>query len=142
MIFLFNLLIVGLVIAVVVYVLPEFRKRQVCLPASQENSLSACASRNGFAGHAKKRIVGLCPHVWEDGVHLEFYMPPNKRGITSPITHFVSTRGRDRLGTIYEMGTESGSSYLVSMNDENAKQVLTAFYTWKNEAKRVVAKGS
>jgi hypothetical protein len=91
-------------------------------------------SRNGHVAPAAQRVIGLSAEVRSDGVHLELNLPPNRRGITSPITSLVSTRQHDKDGTIYERTTASDSLYLVSMPDERARQILGTFYAWKNGA--------
>jgi hypothetical protein len=99
------------------------------------NRCPAALSLDGLTRLTEKKVIGLAAVVLEDGVHLKYYVPPNKVGLTSPITHLVSTRQREEHATNYAMTTASGSSYLVSMCDESAGQVLRTFYGWKKWAR-------
>jgi hypothetical protein len=142
MLLLFDVLVFGLVVAVVVQVLAEYRQIRRRSPVVvHRKDLSRPPGANGRTRHRGARIVGLAAEVQADGVHLRFYMPPNKMGLTSPIVGLVSTRQREEQGTIYVMVTASGSSYRVVMDDDHARQVLRTFYAWKNGAGNGRAKG-
>lgn len=133
MITLFSLFVLGLVLLAALDISAALRHRR---PRSLVTNLydepvgSAC-SPNEQAVSLEPRIIGLSFVVGLDGVHLEFYLPPNKLGTSSAITHLVSTRQRDDHGILYEMATVSGSQYLVSMDDATAKQMLATYYAWK-----------
>jgi hypothetical protein len=131
---LFNLLVAGLLLALALHVGAALRERRLRAPLAvqwQDHRPDA-PSPHVPAGDAVTCVVGLRAEVVEDGVHLEFYLPPNQWGITSPITYLVSTRRRDEHGTLFEMTTAGGGSYLVSLSDDRARQVLTTFFAWKN----------
>jgi hypothetical protein len=134
MILLFNLLVFSLLAALVLCLVVESRERRQRTPAAVKladlpTPPTTCRepSANGV-----KRVVGLSAEEMGDGVRLMFYIPPNRVGRTSPITHLVSTRCDVERGTLYEMKTSSGSSYVVVMDDDHAKQVLRTFYGWRN----------
>jgi hypothetical protein len=133
MIWLFNLFVFGLLLVAALYIFLEHRDRRMRSPVavSCEVLVQVPPSPNGQPKPTEKRIIGLSAEVQDDGVRLEFYMPPNRRGNTSPITSLISTRQHDEHGTIYKMTTASGSAYLVSMCDDTAKRVLSVFYVWK-----------
>jgi hypothetical protein len=135
MIIVYVVLVFCLLGTLVAGVLRDWFERRLPSPpaAQQETPVPAAPSLNGEAASTLKQIIGLSAGADRDGVHLEFYLPPNKRGITSPITSLVSTRQRDEYGTLYEMTTKSGTLYLVAMTDDVAKQVLGTFYDWKRE---------
>jgi hypothetical protein len=88
MICLFDLLVAGLIIAVVVHVSAELRERRLraLLAVPQQDHRPDTPNRHVLAGDRATYVVGLHAKVVEDGVHLEFYLPPNQWGITSPIT--------------------------------------------------------
>ncbi len=134
MIVLFDLFVLCLLIAVVVHVLAGYRERRLRSPVGvpYEAPVYLPLSVNGQPKHPRTRVVGLSAKILDDGVHLEFYQPPNRRGITSPITQLDSTPEKDEHGISYKMTSASGSTYLVSMCDDTAKQVLGAFYWWRN----------
>jgi hypothetical protein len=138
MILLYVLLVFCLLGTLVATVLRDWLERQTRWPAAaeQKDPLPPVASHNGVAAQGAKKVIGLSAHVQVDGVHLRFYLPPNRWGISSPITRLVSTRQRDEDGshTLYAMTTESDSLYLVAMTDDTAKQVLRTFYDWQNGA--------
>jgi hypothetical protein len=97
-----------------------------------EESPELAPSCNGVPMQKEGTIVAISVYVASDGVHLEFYRPPNLVGHTSPITALFSTRRTDKYGTIYLLTTISGSVYLVSMADEIAKQALRTFFAWRD----------
>jgi hypothetical protein len=134
MILTFNFLVAGILIAVVLHVWAEYRERRLRTPPAVRFQDLCPHALNNHAptGDAMKYIIGLHAEVADDGVHLVFYQPPNQRGVTSPITGLVSTRLRDDNGTLFEMSTASGNSYLVCLAEEHVRQVLTTFCTWKN----------
>jgi hypothetical protein len=134
MIWAFDLLVFGLVIGVVAHVLVELRERRLRAPVPVHlPDLHPQAHGCGAPSTPGVRtVIGLSAELMRDGVHLMFYVPPNKVGRTSPITGLVSTRQRTKRGTLYQMTTASGSSYLVDMGDDHAKQVVRTFYAWKN----------
>jgi hypothetical protein len=104
MILLFNFLVFGLLLVVAVWVFLDYRNRRRRSPVAVrcEKLVPPQPSRNGHVAPAAQRVIGLSAKVRSDGVHLELYLPSNRRGITSPITSLVSTRQHDKDGTIYE----------------------------------------
>jgi hypothetical protein len=134
MICLFVLLVAGLLLAVAVQVGAEYRalRLRALLTDRPQAPGPLAPCQHALPAPAAQHVVGLHAEAAADGVHLEFYLPPNHRGVTSPITQLVSTRQRDEHGTLYALTTASGSSYLVSLSDERARQVLRTFFAWKN----------
>jgi hypothetical protein len=143
MILLFDLFVLCLLIAVVVHVFAGYRERRLRSPVAvpYEDLVPYPPSLNGQPKTTKQRIVGLSAKILDAGVHLEFYLPPNRRGITSAITSLISTRQHDERGAVYQMTTASGSKFLVSMCDDTAKRVLSTYYAWKNKRKHSPARG-
>jgi hypothetical protein len=138
MICLFDLLVVALLLAVVLHVLAEQRARLLRRPpdALPADLCLAVPGPQAPTRETRRYVVGLRAETAEDGVHLEFYLPPNQRGVTTSITHLVTTRQQDKHGTLYAMTTASGGSYLVALSEEHARQVLRTFFAWKNRPRQ------